>query len=51
MLKKKSDADYYKSSFYKRTDISECTVKLVYKGLSREPENVPFMSSFPLYKG
>ena len=27
------------------------TVKRVYKGHSREPENVPFMGSFPLYTG
>ena len=27
------------------------TVKLVYKGHSREPENVVFMSSCPLYTG
>jgi hypothetical protein len=26
------------------------TVKPVYKGHSREPENVPFMSSCPLYR-
>jgi hypothetical protein len=26
-----------------------CTVKQVYKGHSREPENVPFMSRCPLY--
>jgi hypothetical protein len=28
-----------------------CTVKQVYKGHSREPENVPFMSRCPLYTG
>jgi len=27
------------------------TVKPVYKGHSSEPENVPFMSSCPLYAG
>ena len=27
------------------------TVKPVYKGHSREPEEVPFMSSCPLYTG
>ena len=27
------------------------TVKPIYKGHSREPENVPFMKSFPLYTG
>jgi hypothetical protein len=27
------------------------TVNPVYKGHSREPENVPFMSSCPLYTG
>ena len=27
------------------------TVKPVYKGHSREPENAPFMSSVPLYAG
>jgi hypothetical protein len=27
------------------------TVKPVYKGHSGEPENVPFMSSYPLYTG
>jgi len=27
------------------------TVKPVYKGHSREPVNVAFMSSYPLYKG
>ena len=27
------------------------TVKAVYKGESREPENVPFMGSWPLYRG
>jgi len=27
------------------------TVKLVYKGQPREPENVAFMSSCPLYTG
>jgi hypothetical protein len=28
-----------------------CAVKPVYKGHSREPENVAFMSSCPLYTG
>jgi len=28
-----------------------CTVKAVYKGNSREPKNVAFMSSCPLYTG
>ena len=27
------------------------TVKAVYKEESREPENVPFMGSWPLYRG
>ena len=31
--------------------ISPSTVKPVYKGHSREPENVPFISSCPLYTG
>ena len=30
---------------------TSCTVKPVYKGHSREPENVAFMSSCPLYTG
>ena len=28
-----------------------CTVKPVYKGHSREPENVALMNSWPLYTG
>ena len=32
-------------------DLYTCTVKPVYKGHSREPVNVPFMSSSPLYTG
>ena len=32
-------------------DTGPTTVKPVYKGHSREPENVPFMNSCPLYEG
>ena len=31
--------------------LTKIVVKSVYKGQSREPENVAFMSSFPLYSG
>jgi hypothetical protein len=33
------------------SDTTSITVKPVYKGHSREPENIPFMSSWPLYTG
>jgi len=29
----------------------KCTVKPVYQGHTREPDNVAFMSSCPLYRG
>ena len=40
-----------KKIFYKDQIPKHYTVKPVYKGYSREPENVPFMSSCPLYTG
>jgi len=34
-----------------RERYNTCTVKPLYKDHSREPENVSFMSSWPLYTG
>ena len=36
---------------WKKVTFFICTVKPVYKGHSREPDNVAFMSSCPLYRG
>ena len=38
-------------SFFFFIDFYTCIVKTVYKGHSRESENMPFITSCPLYTG
>ena len=47
--KKISFIKLHLSANYYNSNMNENTVKPVYKGHSREPENAPFMSSSPLY--